>query len=238
MKNHDLACLVNELRDIATAYHDHQSLREKIANTVKEYVNKEQAAQAEPVACLVGMKSSAFDTPTTKRAYTYKEQPGNVQAMKLGRACSEASKRQSGDWIDTGLLLLKTLQGEGFGVFDLGAEYPAPAVAQGDSIHVTDSMAYDFHSALDDSSLSQDDVKLIKKGLRAALANVTAVAVNERLLEALKKAQRELDACQKVLWLIEIDGYGVDPAYGSGARVALVEMGAAIAAAEAAKGGV
>jgi hypothetical protein len=81
------------------------------------------AAQPAPVACLIGAKGSAFDAPKTKRAYTYKEQPGNTVASKLGEACWEASKQPAGDHIDRGLILLRELQKEGFGVFDLGAEY-------------------------------------------------------------------------------------------------------------------
>jgi hypothetical protein len=80
-----------------------------------------------PAACLIGIKGSAFDLPTTKRAYTYAEQPGNFVAYKLGRACSITAKQSSGDWIDTGLALLCEMQKEGFGVFDLGAEYTHPS---------------------------------------------------------------------------------------------------------------
>lgn len=84
------------------------------------------AVQAEPVACLVGIKGSAFDLPTTKRAYTYAEQPGNVIASRLGSACDAAALQSAGDSIDRGLGLLQELQKVGFGVFDLGAEYAAP----------------------------------------------------------------------------------------------------------------
>lgn len=83
----------------------------------------------EPMACFVGMKGRAFDLPTTKRAYTYKQQPDNVIAYKLGRACEAAAQQSAGDGIDRGLALLQELQNEGFGVFDIGAEYttqPAP----------------------------------------------------------------------------------------------------------------
>jgi hypothetical protein len=81
------------------------------------------AAPVQPVACLIGAKGSAFDLPETKRAYTYKEQPGNLVAVKLGVACLTATKKTAGDGIDRGLSLLQELQKEGFGVFDLGAEY-------------------------------------------------------------------------------------------------------------------
>lgn len=80
----------------------------------------------EPVACLVGMKGGAFDTPTTKRAYTYAHQPNNGPASRLGDACLKAMTGTAGDSIDRGLLLLKALQDAGFGVFDLGAEYTRP----------------------------------------------------------------------------------------------------------------
>ena len=99
-----------------------------------------QPAPAQPVACFIGAKGSAFDLPETKRAYTYKEQPGNAVASKLGRACEAASKQRAGDNIDRGLGLLQELQKEGFGVFALGAEYTTPPVqpAVPDSIHHTD----------------------------------------------------------------------------------------------------
>lgn len=83
----------------------------------------------EPVVCLMGGFGTAFDTPKTKRAYTYDKQPVNGPAWKLGEACTKAHRGQAGDYIDRGLLLLKALKDEGFGVFDLGAEYPDPAFA-------------------------------------------------------------------------------------------------------------
>ena len=82
--------------------------------------------EQEPVACFIGTNGSAFDLPTTKRAYTYAEQPGNVASSKLGRALETARRCSAGDNIDAGLVLLKALQGEGFGVFQLGAEYTHP----------------------------------------------------------------------------------------------------------------
>jgi hypothetical protein len=90
----------------------------------KEALAKQE--QGEPVACLVGTKGSAFDTPETKRAYTYAEQPNNVVAYKLGKSCAAAANNLGGDSIDAGLSLLKELQADGFGVFDLGAEYTTP----------------------------------------------------------------------------------------------------------------
>jgi hypothetical protein len=82
--------------------------------------------EQEPEACFIGTKGSAFDLPTTKRAYTYAEQPGNVASSKLGRALETARRCSAGDNIDAGLVLLKALQAEGFGVFQLGAEYTHP----------------------------------------------------------------------------------------------------------------
>ena len=86
---------------------------------------KPMQSAREPVVCLVGIKGSVFDLPTTKRAYTYAEQPGNVVASRLGRLCDAAALQSAGDGIDRGLALLQELQKEGFGVFDLGAEYAA-----------------------------------------------------------------------------------------------------------------
>ena len=94
----------------------------------------------EPVACLIGTKGSAFDSPTTKRAYTYAEQPGNVVASRLGLACNAAASQSAGDSIDRGLGLLQALQKQGFGVFDLGAEYAAPPQRPAEPVGVVTSM--------------------------------------------------------------------------------------------------
>ncbi len=92
-------------------------LRDKLAQLAEP--------EPEPVACFIGAKGSAFDLPTTKRAYTYAEQPGNVVASRLGLACNAAASQSAGDSIDRGLGLLQELKKQGFGVFDLGAEYVA-----------------------------------------------------------------------------------------------------------------
>jgi hypothetical protein len=91
-----------------------------------EHGSRNAQPKQEPVACFIGAKGSAFDLPTTKRAYTYAEQPGNVAASKLGRSLETAKRCSAGDGIDAGLVLLKALQSEGFGVFQLGAEYTHP----------------------------------------------------------------------------------------------------------------
>lgn len=88
------------------------------------------------VAIKLGSYGAAFDGPCTKRAYTYEHQPGNVVALKLGRAAAQASFERGGDFIDFGLSLLRALAEEGFGVFDMGAEFfdpapPAPSVPEG-----------------------------------------------------------------------------------------------------------
>lgn len=75
------------------------------------------AAVAVPTIKL-GLYGRAFDTPQTRRAYTYQHQPDNLDAYSLGRAA--ASTSPGGDNIDRGLSLLKELQAHGFGVFELG----------------------------------------------------------------------------------------------------------------------
>lgn len=66
----------------------------------------------------LGIYGKAFDSPQTRRAYTYREQPDNIGAYKLGQAVLRAAS--GGDSIDYGLALLKHLQARGFGVFELG----------------------------------------------------------------------------------------------------------------------
>lgn len=75
-------------------------------------------APREPLT--IGTRGSAYDTPTQRRAYTYKEQPGNVGAYRLGEALKTAAKDTAGDSIDAGLSLLKRLEEMGFGVFEAG----------------------------------------------------------------------------------------------------------------------
>ncbi len=53
--------------------------------------------------------------------YTYKCQPQNVPAWRMGEACSTAAKDpKCGDYIDRGLILLRELEARGFGVVPLG----------------------------------------------------------------------------------------------------------------------
>lgn len=52
--------------------------------------------------------------------YTYtKRQPGNLDAWRIGEACSAASKASAGDHIDRGLVLLRELERKGFAIIPL-----------------------------------------------------------------------------------------------------------------------
>ena len=67
---------------------------------------------------------AASDAPPAAQAvqvHTYKNQPGNVPAWGLGQACRRAAEAPAGDPIDRGLVLLRELQAEGFGVVALAA---------------------------------------------------------------------------------------------------------------------
>lgn len=110
---------------------DHNSVIAAKCAFIAETIRK--SAAVDRSICLVGMRGSAYDTPDSKRAYTYTEQPGNLEAYKLGMATESAANASAGDWIDRGLALLKALQDAGFGVFQLGAEYtstPLPAARE------------------------------------------------------------------------------------------------------------
>ena len=67
----------------------------------------------------VGMYGSAYDPPGPCRAYTYEHQPSNLPAYSLGRAHAAAAAMSAGDNIDRGLGLLKALEEQGFGVFEI-----------------------------------------------------------------------------------------------------------------------
>lgn len=55
-------------------------------------------------------------------AYTYTgRQPGNLDAWRIGDACSAASKASAGDSIDRGLVLLRELEATGFAILPLDA---------------------------------------------------------------------------------------------------------------------
>lgn len=131
---------------------------------------------------------------------------GGTASLEAWIACCEYKDKQAaqaepvGYWDgefskDGGATLYEVPQESVFGhkYRNIPLFHQAPAVAQGEPIHVTDSIAYAFHNALDDSSLSQDDVELIKKGLQAALVNVPAVAVNETDLDVLRELAATLE---------------------------------------------
>lgn len=97
----------------------HEDLRELPLHT------KLFTAPPSPVAavqqCKIGIYGKAYDGPDVKRAYTYEDQPDNLGAHKLGKAAIAASLARGGDLIDSGLSLLQSLHGEGFGVFEIDA---------------------------------------------------------------------------------------------------------------------
>jgi hypothetical protein len=129
---------IENIMELAKEYRDaiiEDGIKRQALRAAIEQVLAVQPKQ-EPVACLVGMKGSAFDPPETKRAYTYAEQPGNIAASKLGRAFAVAALQSAGDSIDRGLALLKELEKEGFGVFEVGAEYTVPKQELAEFKHV------------------------------------------------------------------------------------------------------
>lgn len=87
----------------------------------------------------LGLYGKALDAPTDRRAYTYAEQPNNQGAYRLGSSLAEAVKLPAGDRLDMGLCLLKTLEANGFGVFEtdhapLYTQPQSPAVPEARNI--------------------------------------------------------------------------------------------------------
>lgn len=80
--------------------------------------------QVKPAIRKLGIMGAAFDPPSVRRAYTYSDQPNNTTASKLGSAAYK--ERSGGDLIDYGLQMLRYLQDEGFGVFEIDDADPAP----------------------------------------------------------------------------------------------------------------
>lgn len=84
-----------------------------------------RAALAEPKAGAVhavlqiGNVGALYDPQGARRAFTYSEQPGNIDASNLGYATNKAALASAGDSIDRGLALLQALQEKGFGVFEI-----------------------------------------------------------------------------------------------------------------------
>lgn len=96
--------------------------------------------------------------------------------------------------------------------------------------HVGDSKFESWFSTYDPSG--KGDKQRARDAYAAGLGDQPAPDVAE-LCSILKEADRELQACQAVLWNLERDG--IDPAYGKGAREAQVKIKTALAKHE--KGG-
>lgn len=81
---------------------------------------RERCAKVElPLTRTLGALGAAFDPPGPHRAYTYEHQPHNGPAYSLGCAVAAAKNMPAGDEIDVGLALLKAMQAQGFGVFEI-----------------------------------------------------------------------------------------------------------------------
>lgn len=66
----------------------------------------------------MGNYGRAYDMPEDRRAYSYKDQPDNRGAYRVGLAANNL-KQPCGDLIDKGLALLKELEAQGYGIFEL-----------------------------------------------------------------------------------------------------------------------
>ena len=101
---HELGRVVQEIEDPMG------NITRRVANLAA--MQMEQAIVAE----LISLGWTPPDSGPHK-ILTYKNQPGNVGAWKLGEACRHA--KPGGDPIDHGLSLLKELQDRGYGVISL-----------------------------------------------------------------------------------------------------------------------
>lgn len=90
------------------------------------------ALAAAPPAEASPVKRKLRDHGYNVGPWTYQNQPGNVIAWALGTACRKANESPAGDPIDRGLALLRELQEEGVGVFEIGGAAPPPAVVRDD----------------------------------------------------------------------------------------------------------
>lgn len=66
----------------------------------------------------MGNYGRAYDMPEDRRAYSYKDQPDNQGAYRIGLAANNL-KQPCGDLIDKGLALLAELEAQGYGIFEL-----------------------------------------------------------------------------------------------------------------------
>jgi hypothetical protein len=97
----------------------------------------------------IGNRGAAYDPRDAKRAFTYDHQPGNIDASKLGRATVVASLASAGDSIDRGLSLLKALQAEGFGVFQVGQEAQSAITALEGEVEIAAKAYFEDMCSLD-----------------------------------------------------------------------------------------
>lgn len=70
-KDHEVREFVNALRDLATKYHDHESLRERIAHVVIPFLAV--SCSSEPAAVLSPVASDPVDVAVTASGATYYE---------------------------------------------------------------------------------------------------------------------------------------------------------------------
>ncbi|PWY49186.1 hypothetical protein DK459_11710 [Achromobacter sp. RW408] len=96
---------------------------------MNEQNNIAQPAIVVTLTRTLGAYGAAFDLPGPHRAFTYRHQPGNIGAHRLGAAWQKAASGSSGDLIDRGLGLLQALQEVGFGVFEV-SEIAAPVAEE------------------------------------------------------------------------------------------------------------
>lgn len=78
-----------------------------------------------PTAPATAEQPQAPEITDTMKTYTHKHQPSdNVLVYRMGHACAEAARGPAGDYIDTGLILLRTLEAHGFGITSLNPSLP------------------------------------------------------------------------------------------------------------------
>jgi hypothetical protein len=152
----------------------------------------------------LGSYGQAFDLPGDRRAYTYKHQPGNQAAWRIGDASSRVEA--GGDLIDRGLSLLKVLEAGGFGVFELDetAAIPAPeGEPTAAAVEVAAKAVYRLFIGADDhpwseggNSLKQCDAR---RYARAALAAQPAQEAQEA------QAQQAVAAFDRQIHTLAID---------------------------------
>jgi hypothetical protein len=159
----------------------------------------------------IGNRGAAYDPRDAKRAFTYDHQPGNIDASKLGRATVVASLASAGDSIDRGLSLLKALQAEGFGVFQVGQEAQSYITAlEGEverariaGIDACDKLTMLWQKDIDRAVASERRVAEIHGALRIALASIDEtckeMTVGDRFTNAGQSLIDALPVCRAAL---------------------------------------